>query len=104
MLSQTINWDNKFKRTSELDDRGGEKKSWERTFRRFAIDSSKLEGKEPKTDGNRNNKKTKQKNKINFFTFAYLHFGTKKEVLLMLNSYLQVRSRNFEAVVREPFL
>lgn len=43
LLSRTINWDNKFNRTSELHD-VREKKSWERTFRRLAIDFSKLEG------------------------------------------------------------
>lgn len=37
----TINWDNKFNRTSELDDMG----ETERTFRQSAINSSNMEGK-----------------------------------------------------------
>lgn len=75
LLGQTINWDNKFKRTSELDDerRGGKKKSRERTFRRLAIDFSKLEGEEPKTERNTSN----NNNKINaYIKYIYIFFLT----------------------------
>lgn len=43
LLSPTINWDNKFNRTSELHDMREKEK--ERTFRQSAINSSNMEGK-----------------------------------------------------------
>lgn len=110
LLSQTINWDNKFKRTSELDDGRGKKRVGRGPSDVSPLISPSWKEKEPKTDEStsHNNKNNiwwiymKQNQFIHLFLSSF--WDKIEEFLLEFKTNLQVRSKNTEAVARELFL